>query len=242
LRVVVSLLSAGRSARGITHIPVMRRRASVVCPVAAVLVFGVATAVGQPHARPAGLINPVVPPLTISWADRHHRYGWVIDSSPWRCTPKGQRHFAPKLCGTDDRGRHWRIVLTDIDEFGAYPKSYLRWSKDAGVVARCGHGCIMIWTRDGGRTWWTTRTFEPGAIWNELGFIAAPPMLSVGSEQGSRVLDYTYDGKARYHVTGWVPALPMRCSAGAWEPVGPKGRRNCRIPLTADGMTAQQVP
>lgn len=177
-------------------------------------------------------------PAQISWADAKHRYGWVSSASPARrfCSRDGN-----VLCATDDGGKHWRPIFRG----GSYVFGYLRWSKTAGVVSAGGYSHFELWTRDGGRHWWSTRAFSQGGV-GELGLGFGPgPRFAVGrGVQRRRQLRYAYSPQWPYRVLGWFPTRLLKC-AGTWERwsgevAGPMNI--CGMgPVGGDGMSAQPV-
>jgi hypothetical protein len=172
------------------------------------------------------------PPVGISWADTKHRHGWVSTESP--------RHRycsrdANVLCATDDGGKHWRAIFRG----GNYIFSYLRWSKNAGVLSAGAYSHGELWTRDGGRHWWGTRAFHPGAYADAYGFGAGPRF-----SRRARRLQYAYSPRWPYRALGWVPRRPLKC-AGTWarwsgETSGP--RNICGLgPVGGDGMSSRPL-
>jgi hypothetical protein len=172
----------------------------------------------------------------ISWADAKHRYGWVSSASPQRryCSRDGN-----VLCATDDGGTHWRAIFRGGSEiFG-----YLRWSKNAGVLSAGAKSHGELWTRDGGRHWWGTRAFWPGANTDlNTGFGPGPRFLVGRGDRGRRQLRYAYSPRWPYRVLAWVPTGPLEC-AGGWarwsgETIGP--RNICGAgPIGGDGMSSR---
>ena len=174
----------------------------------------------------------------VSWADAKHRHGWVVGGSP-------RRRYCPRsgnvLCATDDGGKHWRPILRvgDGEIFG-----YLRWSKTAGVVSVGGKWHFELWTRDGGRHWWGTAAFSPGAYVDlNTGFGAGPRFLLGHGADGRRELRYAYSPQWPYRVRGWIHGRTLRC-AGKWtrwsgETIGPKNI--CGRPEGSDGLSSEPV-
>jgi WD40 repeat protein len=170
------------------------------------------------------------PPVGISWADAKHRHGWVTTESP--------RHRycsrdASVLCATEDGGKHWRPIFRG----GNYIFSYLRWSRNAGVVSAGARSHFELWTRDGGRHWWSTTAFNSGAYADASGFGAGPAFSRRAGQ-----LRYAYSPRWPYRALGWVPTRRLRC-AGKWERWSgeTKGPRNiCGFgPIGGDGMSSR---
>src|SRR5262245_11451335 len=170
------------------------------------------------------------PPVGISWADGKHRHGWVSTESPRHryCCPD-----ANGLCATDDGGKRWRPIFRG----GNYIFSYLRWSKNAGVLSAGAYSHGELWTRDGGRHWWGTSAFLPGASADASGFGAGPRFSRRAGQ-----LRYAYSQRWPYRASGWVPTRRLRC-AGTWQRWGGETRGPKNIcgpgPIGGDGMSSR---
>jgi hypothetical protein len=119
---------------------------------------------------PAATARPAASPSSISWADRKHRHGWAIwlkaDSGGW-CP---SRYPAPRLCTTEDGGKHWHGIL-----YGDFNRVLFltRSSRDAGfaVVARDEEKYPVV-TLDNGRHWYAfSRLFNAERLWKKRGRI-----------------------------------------------------------------------
>lgn len=183
--------------------------------VVAVVAIGLPVAIGSAQE----------PERQVSWADRSHRFGWiVVESGPptFAGEPdldpfcKGARAGAwMYVCSTEDGGRSWHRIFQAGNGL-MYLLGHTRTSRKAGV-ASIGREDMprtlrngVFWTTDNGRHWFETtrigRNVEgrgPNLFWSDR------------------------FGKRLYQVRPWPPTKKPRCHGFfAWHPQDQRPRRN----------------
>lgn len=176
-------------------------------------------------ALPVAIGSAQEPEKQVSWADRSHRFGWiVVERGP--PTFAGDPDLDPPcrgaradawmyVCSTENGGRSWHSVFQAGNGL-MYVLGYTRTSRTAGVVSigredmprtlRNG----VFWTNDNGRHWYETTRIGQGL-----------------EGRGSRLLWRDRRGKRLYEVRPWPPLRRPRCRGlWAWHPQDQRRRQD----------------